>query len=272
MSGRRSASFHRHVVASLVIAAAMALLCLPLVARADLGDDIAAAFDEFIEGLAGTEIDGVVVEGYVGGFHWEVTFIGFALCSPLDPWAEPTPVPVPPYSVYECTNMAVIDVVVAPGETTADLLITIDPLFLDLGIERDDGLCPLGPYWELPPYDPPHMSDGYILTDASFAATLQLTFDGSCVQAGIVPGTVDIALGEHTSELEIQGDGCLAFWIETFEPLLWDVLGPELETAFETLIGELMGDISDQICDLTPTERSTWGSVKSLYRSAGEGD
>lgn len=50
------------------------------------------------------------------------------------------------------------------------------------------------------------------------------------------------------------------------------MLGPELEISFETLIGELMGDISDEICDLPPVEKSTWGSVKSLYAPASEQD
>jgi hypothetical protein len=261
------------MVAGLVTLVVTALLFVPSTAPAGLDDDIAAAFDEFINGLFGTEIDGVVVEGDLvcvpGTRHWQATVIGFAFCSPDDPWADPTPIPVPPYNVYGCENEAAIDVVVAPGESSADVLISIDPLFVDLEIEREEGLCyPLegwGP-------DPPHYSDAYLLMDATFAIALELEDTGECVLAAIVPGSVDIGLGEQTRELELQGDDCLATAVELFEPALWELLLPQVETAFEAIIEGMMGDISDLLCDLTPVSSSTWGCVKALYRAAPESE
>ncbi len=274
MSRQRTAWPGSRLAVSLIILVAIAMLCLPATAIADLEDDIAAAFDEFINALLGTEIDGLTVEGDILGFHYGATLIGFAFCSPSDPWADPTPVPVPPYNnVYACDNAAAFDVVVEPGEETADILITIDPLFLDLEIERDDGLCPFPPYYENPlDPGPPHTSDAYMLVDASIALTLQLEEVEGCIQATIVPGSVEVTLGGHTRELEIQGDGCLAYYVDTLEPLLWNLLNAQLDAALETLIVGLMGDISEQLCSLTPVASSTWGSVKSLYRPATEGE
>lgn len=268
MSGLKAKAGRRHRMAGLVGLVAAALLLVPSTAPADLEDDIAAAFDEFINGLLGAEIDGVVVEGDLpcvpGTRHWQATVVGFAFCSPADPWADPVAVPVPPFNVYGCENAAAVDVDVQEGETGADVLISIDPIFVDLEVEREEGVCfPLegwGP-------SPPHYSDAYILIDATFAVALELDDAGECVLAAIVPGSVDIGLGEHTRELALQGDDCLASVVETFEGLLWALVLPQLETAFEAIIEGLMGDISDLLCDLTPVSSSTWGSVKSLYRS-----
>jgi hypothetical protein len=100
--------------------------------------------------------------------------------------------------------------------------------------------------------------------------TLELEEVGGCVQATIVPGSVDIGLGEHTRELELQGDLCLASLVEVFEDTLWTLLLPQLETTFEAIIEGLMLDISELLCALTPVTSTTWGSVKSLYRSGAE--
>ncbi len=277
MSRRRIASPHRLATATLAIVAAVALLCLPGTAPADLDDDIAAAFDEFINGLIGDEVEGLGVEGYapippIDPYpaylcHWEVTLIGLALCSPTDPWAPPTPVPVPPGGVYECDSAAVVDAVVTPGETSADILITVDPVFLDFVIERDYGLCP---WWE-PGSGPPVTSDGYMLIDATITATVELEVAGGCVQATLVPGSVDVSLGENTREMHVQGDGCVDFYFSIFSEAVWNALNPVLETALEEIIIGLMGDVSQLLCDLTPASESTWGSVKILYRSAPEG-
>jgi hypothetical protein len=98
--------------------------------------------------------------------------------------------------------------------------------------------------------------------------TLALEEEGGCVRASIAPGSVDVTLGDHTRELGIQGDECLAGYVGTIEPLLWNLLLPQLETAFEVLIESMMLDIGDLICELTPVSSSTWGSVKALYGSA----
>ncbi len=277
MSGMRSETRRSPMATTLVILVAIAFLCVPSTASADLDDDIAAAFDEFINGLFGTEIDGVVVEGDVynpgvfGTRHWEATVVGFAFCSPSDPWADPAQIPVPPSNVYGCDNAAALDVVVTPGETSADVLISIDPIFVDLEIERENGMCfPLfGDGWGPAP---PHYSDAYVLIDATFAVTLELDDSGECFLASIVPGSVDIGLGEHTRELELQGDDCLATAVELLEPVLWELLLPQLETSLEAIIEGLMGDISDLLCDLTPVSSGTWGSVKALFRAAPEGE
>jgi hypothetical protein len=255
----------------LLVATASTLLLSPAVAFADLEDDIIAVFDEYINGLTGAEISGLEVEGQVvtdDVYYWKVTVLGFAFCYPADPWAPPTPSPDPPYGVYECQSAADVDVVVTPGEDGADVLITIDPVFLDLVLEREWGLCP---WWEAGSGSPV-IRDAYLLVDATIAATLQLDFTGECVRATLVPGSLQVTLGENTREMTVNGDGCVDFWLDILAPSIWHMLGPMLADAFEEVIEDQMAGISDSLCDLTPVESGTWGSMKALFRPATEGD
>jgi len=262
MSRLRSEVSHNHRVEGLITLVAMVLLLVPSAAPADLVDDIAAAFDEFVNGLDGSEIEDVYVEGdqpcIPGWRHWKATVVGFAFCSPPDPFADPVSVPVPPHNIYGCTDAATFDVDVAPDETTADVVTTIDPLYLDLEFEREEGLCYPAEGWGP---NPLNYSDGYLLMDATLALTLELEDEGGCIRASIVPGSVDVTLGEQTKELGIQGDDCLATFAAALEPVLWELILPQMETALEVLIESLMVDISDQLCELTPVSSSTWGAL-----------
>jgi len=249
----------------------MALVCLPATAFADLEDDIIAVFDEYMNGLIGSEIDSLEVEGDVVTddiYHWKVTVLGFAFCYPADPWAPPDPAPVPPDGAYECVSAADVDAVVTPGEGGADVFITIDPIFLDLVLEREWGVCP---WWEVGSGHPV-IRDAYVLMDAAIAATLELDVTGGCVQATLVPGSLHVTLGEHTCEFTVNGDGCVDFWIHIFGPAICGLAAPLLADAFEAIIEDQMAGISESLCDLTPVKSSTWGSVKSLFRPATGGE
>ncbi len=280
MSRWRSESPRHHLVASLIILVAAVVLCIPATALADLTDDIVSAFDEFVNGLTGDEIESLVVEGDLACLvpptflrHWEATVVGVAFCSPPEPFADPVLIPVPPHNIYGCTDAATFDIV--PDGTTADVVMSIDPLYVDLEFEREEGLCwtPLFPPEGQGP-EPPHYSDGYILMDVTLSLTLELVEEGGCFRAGIAPGSVDVALGDHERELTVDSDddACFAGYVNTFGDALFALLLPQMETALELLIEGMMPDISDMLCDLTPVSSSTWGGVKAIYRTAPEGE
>jgi hypothetical protein len=121
------------------------------------------AFDEIMNALSGETFNGIYVEGDLpclapgGTRHWKATIVGSAFCSPPEPFADPVPVPVPPNNAYGCVDAATFDVDPAPDETSADVVMTIDPLYLDLEIEREEGLCFPA---EGPGPNPLHYSDG----------------------------------------------------------------------------------------------------------------
>jgi len=259
----------RRLFAVLVCALAIALPCLPATLQADLADDIADVFRQSINGLQGNEFAPVSLSDEVIGFHYEVVLLGFAFCVPAYPWAEPIPIPVPPYNVYECENFSTVNVLVSPDETSADVVIEVSDLFLDLEVVRDYGLCPLAPYWEIGS-GPPVNSEEYILSGATFELTLGLERVGGCIQATLDPESVIVTF--DSSELAIRDDDCLASVANTFEPLVWNLLTTEFRSLMRAELTDLMLVINDLLCDATPVNNRTWGGVKNGFRPAARGE
>ncbi len=259
----------RRLFKVLICTLAISLPCLPANVQADLGDEIAEIFRQAINGLQGNEFEPVSLSDEILGFHYEVVLLGFAFCVPAEPWAAPNPIPVPPYNVYECENFSEVNALVVPDETSADVVIEISNLFLDLEVVRNYGLCPLAPYWELGS-GPPVNSEEYILSGATFALTLGLERVAGCIQATLDPESVVVTF--DSSELWINGDDCLASVANTFEPLLWTLLTTEFRTLMRAELTDLMLVINDLLCDATPVTNRSWGGVKSGFRPAAGGD
>jgi hypothetical protein len=246
-------------------------LCfLPGSASAQLGDDIAAAIQEVIGNLQGTELLNPTYETDFMGQHFVITLVGFALCEPSNPWAEPNLTPEPPFNSYGCENVSDVDVTVAPSETSADVGIAVDHLFVDFTLERDWGICiPLTPCDECIGSGSPVTSDGYLLGGASLTLTLALEEVGSCTEVAIDPGSVEITLNDPV--IALQGDACLASLMSTFGPAVMPMLEEALSAGLEELLIASTAEINDIICTATPARPSSWGGLKSVFRGQQPG-
>jgi hypothetical protein len=257
-------NFRNHkLTVVLVFLVSLVLSFLPSNASATLAEEIEAAFQAALQDMVGTEFGLNYVTFDFLGVEMTVTVLGFAFCEPTDPYAPPTPTPVPPLTAYGCENLSTVGVDVANDETSADILIEISKIFLDLETSRDETIaCILsGDSW---PYNGTVIEDGYMLGHASIAVAVDLAFVDGCARATLVPDSSEFTLTPDTVESK---DACLDDNMnDILMPILYPLIEDHLDTAFETALGLMMGRINDQLCDATPTENSVWGNVKSIYR------
>jgi hypothetical protein len=236
----------------------LVLFCNPPTAYADLADEIEAAFQTAIQGMVGTEFTNDSVTFDFEGVEVTFTVIGFALCEPSDPYAPPILNPIPPLNVYECQNVTTVGADVASDETSASVLIEFSHIFLDLESSRDKTLFCL----EFPPGTV--AEDGYMLGHASVEVGIQLEFVDGCFRSSLVPGSSSLTL--VPDEIGSK-DACLTLYmddivVDVFYPLVQDYL----DTVFEATLVLLMDDINNLLCDATPNDYNSWGSVKSIFR------
>lgn len=252
-------SRNQSVTGILVFVLTLVLFFNPPTAYADLADAIENAFQAIIQESVGTEFTEDSVTFEFEGVEVTYTVIGFAFCEPSDPYAPPILDPIPPLNVYECVNVTAVGADVAGDESSATLLMEFDRIYLDLESSRDENYgC-----FEFPPFGTVD-ADGYMLAHASVGVSIQLEFVDGCFRASIVPGSTSFTLVPDEIGSE---DACLTFYmddiiVDVFYPLVQDYL----DTAFEATLVLLMDDINDLVCAATPSDYSTWGNVKSLYR------
>jgi hypothetical protein len=103
-----------------------------------------------------------------------------------------------------------------------------------------------------------------MLAHASITVGLLLEFVEGCFRASLVPDSASLTL--VPDEIGSQ-DACLTFYmddivVDVFYPLVQQYL----DTMFETTLEILMNDISDLLCDATPNDCNSWGSLKSIFR------
>jgi len=248
---------------------------LPSAAKADLSDiegAIEQAFAEGIIGLRGDELGTVTFPfAYLpplgDSVHVHITFLGFSLCNPPDPWASPNPTPTPPLNIYGCRNSA--DVVATVDPTVTSAMLTIQPAecFFDLSYDRDEVEFCLECGW----LDPcgTVFGEGHILTSASISSILSLTRVGSCLQASIVPGSVS-ALFSPTGRAfrktpSLSEDACMTGAWDLLSASVIDQLNLGAGPAFESMLITLLPAVNTRLCELTPAEPSTWGKIKALF-------
>lgn len=251
------------VTGILTLVLTLVLFCNPTAAYATLQEEIEIAIQTALEGMVGSEfgIDSVTFDFL--GVSMTVTVLGFSLCEPPDPYAAPDPTPVPPLTIYGCENLTTVDADVAGNEESADITIEISTIFLDLESSRDETvLC--GLHGDTFPYTGTVTEDGYMLGHASVTVGLGLEFVDGCFRASLVPGSSSFVLAPD--EMRSQ-DACLdANMEDILIPILYPIVEEYLDTVFETALSVLMDEVSDMLCDATPNDYSSWGSVKSIFR------
>jgi len=260
---KRYNSLSHSVTGILLFVLTLVLFCNPSTAYATLQDEIEIAIQTAIQGMVGTEfgIDSVTFDFY--GVTMTMTVIVFALCEPSDPYAPPDPTPVPPLTVYGCENLTTVGADVANDETSAAILIEFSKIFLDLESSRDETvLCVL--WGDDFPYSGTVAEDGYMLGHASVAVGLGLEFVDGCFRASLVPGSTEFTL---TPDEMGSKDACLeANMDDVLMPILYPLVEEYMDTVFEATLLILMDEVSDLLCDATPNDYSSWGSVKSIFR------
>jgi hypothetical protein len=260
---KRFHSLSHTVTGILILVLTLVLFCNPTTAFATLQDEIEIAIQTAIQGMVGTEfgIDSVTFDFY--GVTMTMTVMGFALCEPSDPYAPPDPTPVPPLTVYRCENLTTVGADVANDETSADILIEFSKIFLDLQSSRDEtALCLL--WGDTFPFTGTVAADGYMLGHASVEVGLGLEFVDGCFRASLIPGSTAFTL---TPDEMDSRDECLdANMDDILMPTLYPLVEEYLDTVFEATLVILMDEVSDLLCDATPDDYSSWGSVKSIYR------
>jgi hypothetical protein len=254
----------RALAAAFVCVVVALLAVLPTSASADLADEIVTAIQDAVQGMIGTEFGVDYVTFDLWGVELKATVLGFAFCAPSDPWADPVATPVPPNNVYGCENVSTVGTDVNVGQTSADVTIGISNIFLDLETERDEALFCL-PWGDTVPLTSVVTEDGYMLGHAIIGATLLLTRVGGCVRASLAPGSVDFIL---TPDVVESQDNCIDSNMNSAVlPVLYPLVQDHLDAVFEVALMALMDQISDMICQATPTVPSTWGAMKGLYGS-----
>lgn len=280
--GFTRAAGRRRVVAVLASIGVLTLCALPSAAPSDLNDIVAAieqVFEDAVNGLLGNEIEPQTIRfaykpPLVDSVHVDVTILGFAFCNPPDPWVSPDPTPTFPYNVYGCENIATATADIDQDVTTSNILIEVSDFFLDLEYVRDETpacleCCPTFP--PCIPIDPcgSVAGEGYLLTSGSIAATLELTRVGTCLNASIVPGSVEVTLtpkeqGFRTTP-SLATDTCVEGAWDLFSPLFFDMLNQMASEGLEALLTANIDGINSALCSLTPVEASTWGHIKALF-------
>ncbi len=265
----------RHFVAFLTCVWAISLFCLPTGVHADLGDDIADTFEDIINGLIGTEFGPVqfrfaykppdVVQPpfppvSFDSVHVDVTILGFAFCNPSNKWATPDPTPTFPFNAYGCENVATVGATATPEATSSEVAVTVSDFFLDLEYVRETTLACL----ETP--GGTHAADAYLLTEGTVTMSLTLERVGTCLHAGIVPGSVEVILTEK--EHGLQTDECLDLVWPLFSVFFYDMVNATASAALESALTGMIADINAVLCPLTPVAHSTWGGVKDRYRDS----
>lgn len=241
--------------------AMLGLLLLPASGRAELADDIVAAFESALNDLVGDELDLSVHMSFSPPLsppvNLEMTLVGFAMCSPTDPWMDPV-VASPPLGIYECQNVSTCNVILTSGGSEAMLTFTVADLFLDLESARDET-----PYcMEMPPGTV--IEPGYVIGDATLSMMAALTWTGTCYEAALVPGSVGVGIVVKARD---SHDDCLMGLWSVVEPLALPLVEDALSTGIEELVVSMMDTINEALCLATPDERASWGDIKSRYRT-----
>jgi hypothetical protein len=271
----------RAVVAALVSVCVFSLFSLSSSAPTDIDDIVAAieeVFTDAVAALRGDEFESQTLRfaykpPVVDSVHVEVTVLGFAFCDPPDPWVAPDPTPTFPFNVYGCENVATITPKVSQDVTSADILIEVSDFFLDIEYERDETpacleCCPSFPCIPIDPCGTVR-GEGYLLTSGSIAARLTLTRVGTCLEASIVPGSVEVTLVPKRQGFRVTpgltADTCVEGAWDLFSPLFFDMLNETASKGLEEILVSQMGSINEVLCPLTPVEESTWGHIKALF-------
>jgi len=260
---RREYFRNQKLTVVLVFLVSLVLSFLPSSASATLAEEIEAAFQTALMGMAGTELDMDSVTITFLDVEITVTAIGFAFCEPSDPYAPPNPTPVPPLGTYSCENLATVGADVSNDETSANLQIDVSKIFLDLETIRDrTAACVLA--GDTFPFIGTLAADGYMLGHASVAIGVDLAFVDGCYRATLIPGSAHFTI---TPDVVGSKDQCMdANMNSVVIPFLFPLIEDQMDTAFEVSLGLMMGEINNQLCDATPTVNSVWGNVKSIYR------
>jgi len=253
--GRKISGLGRSLFAAFVSVTVVSWIGLPVFALADLAEDIAVSLEEALNGMNGTEITATMVFD-ISGIEIETVLEGFAFCTPTDPTAEPDPDPTPPYNAYGCENGAMVQVTLAPDESSAELLIEVSEFFLDFRTSRDTSfLCgEFGPGTV--------EGTGYFLSNGTVDATLQLYEENSCVQVSLVPASLGITIET------IDGfftDDCLAFFWNSYSSLFFDQIVNNMVGPFEEVLAIALEQVNDSLCDETPAESVSWSAMKAIY-------
>ncbi len=242
---------------------------LPTRAVAGIPESIDEALSEFFDLINGLELEEPTLETSFMGTNFTFTLKGVALCEPADPWADPELIPDPPYNSYGCENVSDVDVIIVPTMDEADVTISIEPFFLDFEMDRDYGIC-IDPFFQTPPCNEcssgsNFVSDGYLLGDGTLTLTLAIDTQNVCPEVTVVPGSVQITF--DNTAIELQGDACMAFLMDTFAPFIEPLIENILSMALEEFLTENQGTINDLICLATPAEQRSLGEIKYQYRS-----
>lgn len=262
MNNRRR-SLNSGITISLILLFSLILSFLPAEVSATLADDIEAAFQDALMGMAGTELVMNSVTISFLGVEITVTPLGFALCEPADPYAAPIPTILPGISDYNCQNLTTIGADVAADETTASILIEVSKIFLDVETSRSETVaCILD--GDTFPYNGTVSEDGYMIGHASITVGLGLAFVDGCFRATLVPGSAAFNL---TPDVMGSKDQCMnANMNSVVLPLLYPLIEDQLDIAFEAALALMMSDINDMLCFATPVDSRSWGSLKTAYR------
>jgi hypothetical protein len=223
----------------------LAVLCagLPTHALADVEAEMASAIEDTLNGLIGTEylpppLQDPVLDAILN-VAFPVTLLGYAFCTPPLLWEDPVSSPVPPSNAYACTNNVQVDVTYI-SDTDYTVSIDIAVLFVDLSTRRTYGILVPPHCNEFPP-NPTDFVDGeeYVLATAGVSGALQITTgEGGCLQASIVPGTVQ---ADVTSQvLGIRYDQCLVNLKDDIEAYFLDLVSDE--TVWNEVFSQALDD------------------------------
>lgn len=167
-----------------------------------------AMLGQDLEALRGDEIPPASASGTYLGVTYTVTFLGFAFCTPPDPYAAPVANPTPPDDVYGCQN--VLGVTLAPSQAGDAITLTVSAPDL---------------YFDCSTYSTVTGTDAcYVAyTDAMLTASAALatTPDGrKVIQGPVVP----ISFTETSSAFHSQ-DGA----VDGLGSILWPLVSASIE-------------------------------------------
>jgi len=254
---------NRTITAVMACAVLIGAMLLPGVARADLDGDLTMALSQLCDQINGLELAEPSVDYEFYGVGVTATVVGFAMCEPTDPWAEPAATPTPPFNSYGCESVSDVEVDVDPTGDSAVVTVAFDHFFLDFEMQRDYGICiPCG---ECNPFGgDPVDSEGYLLGSASLSMEFTIDSSPECPGVEMVPGSCVIDLGDPT--IVMRNDSCLNDLISFLKPVIIPAVETTMSEAMELFWIGMENDIEDLVCTTSPTEDGSWSGLKAQYR------
>ena len=239
-------------------ALAIAFFCSPALGWDGLDEDVRECFQTVLELETGLDMDmAFPFEWEDYGVEIEFELIGFAFCNPPDPWAEPDTDPIGSLNAYGCDNLTGVDVTVPLDQDRAEVTIEITDLFLDFRTTRPGMFIPCHE-------TAPVTADGWALVSISLTLGCQLERDGGCFRAIMDEEAVVVT----TTVREIHTrDECASnpLWWPSIEGEFSSAIEDGVSTALDGRLRELMVDVNEMLCLVTPAVTTSWGGVKERF-------